>query len=885
MTSARWFGVGKCLSWAAMLLVALSSVACGSDSNGSVPGTGGAPESPEGPPATDMGGEPNVGEGGAGNPVTPGELVCKNDEDCSTREKPVCDQVLGCVACQYDWDCPAGHRCDDNECFEKQACATDGDCTRDPARPVCDAVQQLCVGCREDAECGEGKRCEASDCVAFEACTNSRDCAGGKVCSRAVGACVGCVVDGDCGAGSACVNDACVPTCGSDKDCLGVGMLCDQQVKRCVECLSHDDCPTQYFCGASGRCSLDTCEQGQTRCDGTQVLGTCSKDGDAFVGSTCAGDTRCREQDEVSAACEPLVCTPGAITCAAERDAVERCSADGFELELSERCGEGEICRSGSCVEVVCAPGTFVCEGATLSECNSDGSELIFRQSCTGEDYSGCDADAGQCRPRTCFATQPVCEGNVATFCKQDGSGGEPGGTDCDLSGEACFNGTCQAKLCTGAYSCQGSTLKRCVSNGTALSPQAECNFATLCDATAGKCIQPTCTPGAFVCDGTVATRCKADGSGYQPGGEDCSASNQVCDGGGCLPKGCTPGATFCQGGSPQKCGASGATYEPTDTCQTFEYCSETSTVCQADLCKAGAAVCNGNLATTCQSDGSGPLAGGVDCAATSKVCENGACVAVSCTPGVLSCQGEAVYQCNAKGTGTTLYDSCSLAEFCDTSGETTACSPDLCSSGAVGCNGEVISVCATNGGAWVSPGTDCKATSQVCTLGGTCAAEEVATQGTTTYSLSATNAAALSAFRTTTARKLTKLEVHASFGGLQKVTWVVYEKRVGADAYDLVYQKVTAQTMPVAGLLASPPLDFLLAKGKSYAVGAHIAGVARFGYMSSASASYLAKASFVVAAFAPSRSSGAAQPNSSITPSSEYSDKLFVRFTTAVAP
>lgn len=875
------FGVGKCLSWAALLLVALSAAACSSDSGGGLPGAGGAGADS----GVDAGGEPGVGEGGAGSPVTPGELVCKGDEDCKSREKPVCDQVEGCVACQYDWDCPAGHRCSDNECFEKQPCATNGDCTRDALHSVCDALQQLCVGCREDGECGAGKRCEASVCVAFEACTNSRDCQSGKVCNRAVGACVGCVVDGDCGAGSACVNNACVPTCASDKECLGLGLLCNQQVSRCVECLGNQDCPSQYFCAASGRCTLDSCEQGQARCENEQALGTCSEAGDVFVGSTCPGDTRCVEEDDVTAKCEPLACVPGGRACNADDTAVEQCSADGLKVDSTEPCGEGKLCSLGTCVDVVCTPGTFSCQNNSLYECGRAGTAVLLKENCGNVNVKTCDADAGECRMRACYPNQLVCEGNFATRCRTDGLGGEPGGTDCSATGAACYDGSCHPKLCSTAYACEGSVLQKCEANGTSLSWVDDCDYATLCDAAAGKCILPTCSPGAFVCDGNVATRCKADGSGYAAGGVDCSASNQVCDGGGCLPKGCTPGATFCQGGSPQKCSASGATYEPTDTCQSYEYCSETSTLCQSDQCQAGAAICSGTIATTCQSDGSGPVAGGVDCATTSKVCEGGACVPVTCSPGKLACQGESVFQCNAAGTGTDLYDSCSTSEFCDVGGEAPACSPDVCSAGSVGCNGEVISTCASNGGTWLDPGTNCKATSQVCVLGGTCAAEEVATQGSTTYTETVSNGTVLSGFRALTARKLTKLEAYGSFGGLQKLTWVVYQKRVGSESYDLVYQKVTAQTMPSEGLLTSPALDFVLEKGKSYAVGVHIAGTARVGYMWSSSGTYLAKASFIAAPISPLPQSATAQPAVTISAYSDYYYQSYLRFTTAVAP
>lgn len=870
-------GVGKCVSWAAagLLLVASSSLAaCGSDpeptpqspqtgqagEGGSEPSTGGSPTTggSNGEPQAGTGASSGSGAtGGSDSPVTPGDLVCNADADCHSAEKPVCDQVKGCVACQYDWDCPANHRCNDNQCFEKHPCESAADCKKDAGHPVCDAVQQLCVGCREDADCGDGKRCDASECVAFEACSNSRACKDGKVCDRQLGACVACVVDGDCGEGSACVHNACVPTCHSDKECLGIGLLCDAALGRCVECVGHGDCPEQYFCAAGGHCTLDVCEKDQARCNSEHELGTCAAVGDQFVGSTCGGDTRCVE-DGKTASCVPLTCSPGSTQCSDDLGSLVHCSADGLTIASTEPCPDGQACDAGACHDVQCPPNGAVCDENYLYHCNAAGTDLVLDKYCGN---GSCDEETGTCKARVCTPSAPACDGTVATVCAPDGLALLPGGTDCATSDQACYNGACAPIVCEGSYACSGSLLQQCKNNGTALTPVKDCGFAALCDATGAKCTKPTCTPSSFVCDGNVATRCKADGSGYADGGTDCAKQDKVCDGGGCLPKVCTPGAAFCAGGNPQQCSASGATYEANDVCSASEYCAEGSSYCLYDKCTANSALCNGNLATTCASDGSGPVAGGSDCSTTGQVCENGACKAITCTPGAYSCQGEAVYVCNKNGTGTSLYDSCYSYEFCDSSAGTAVCSPDVCSAGALGCNGEVISTCGANGGSWTKPGTDCKATSQVCITGGTCAAQEVATQSATTSSVKVTNQTSLAAFRALTSRKLTKLEVSASFAGLQKLTWVVYQKRDNASTFDLVYQTVTAQSQAVLGVIASPALDFTFESGKSYAVGVHIAGGATVSY------SYYgagAAAAFVTGSFA-STAGGGSQPDASI--------------------
>jgi len=311
---------------------------------------------------------------------------------------------------------------------------------------------------------------------------------------------------------------------------------------------------------------------------------------------------------------------------------------------------------------------------------------------------------------------------------------------------------------------------------------------------------------------------------------------------------------------------------------------SEGSSYCLLDKCTAGAAVCNGTLATACQSDGSGPVAGGTDCAATNQICEAGACKSVMCTSGALTCQGEAVYACNANGTGTVLSKTCLAAEFCDTSGEKPACSPDICTAAALGCDGEVISTCGANGGSWTSPGTDCKATSQVCILGGTCGAEESATQGTITYgSQPYPNDTQLAVLRTLTPRKLTKIELQASFPGLQKLTWVVYQKRAGVETFDLVYQKVTAQSQAALAAITSPVLDFELEKGKTYAIGVHITGTATVLYQYSATPTlYVAKAAFIATSYA-AVAGGSTSPEATLATPSSTPYKTYLKLTTVL--
>jgi hypothetical protein len=542
------------------------------------------------------------------------------------------------------------------------------------------------------------------------------------------------------------------------------------------------------------------------------------------------------------------------------------CDDTGLAAASTEPCGSGQICVSGACKDVVCTPNAGSCDGQDLYRCSADGATKTKLQTCLST-YR-CNADAVRCDAPQCLANQPVCNGALLSTCAADGTGPVAGGTACP-NGQACAGTQCAPVVCTGAYQCSADgLLYQCTNQGTTESLVGVCGSPALCDAVAGKCVAPKCTPGAFVCNGNVATRCKADGSDFESDGTDCAAQNQVCDGGGCLPPVCTSNAYFCQAGNVQRCSTSGATYTQVDLCQASEFCTNGVQFCQLDKCTANGPVCNGNVATTCAADGSGPVPGGTDCSSSNQICVAGACKSVVCTPGSLSCQQDALYQCATNGTGTTLYNTCATSQFCDSSGETPACVADICVAGKLGCNGEVISTCAANGGSWTNPGTNCAASSQVCVLGGTCAAQETSVQGSPTSPGAYTSESAFAGFRALTTRKLTQVEVYAAVSGLQKFTWVVYQKRSNSSTYDLVYQKVTAQTAATAGFISSGALNYTFSVGKSYLVGVHVAGPVTY-YQSFSTP--LLSGSYVVSPFAALYPDGT-QPATSLVPTSSFS-------------
>ena len=226
---------------------------------------------------------------------------------------------------------------------------------------------------------------------------------------------------------------------------------------------------------------------------------------------------------------------------------------------------------------------------------------------------------------------QASCNGDIAAVCKADGTGYEPG-KDCSVAGDACYNGVCLPKICeVGKKFCQDGHSQSCLNNGTTSSRYKYCSSSEYCDADTGWCDGDRCTPSAATCNGDIATTCASDGGNYVDGGTDCTLSGKVCDAGACKKKICEPSTYSCDGNIVNRCSTTGASKSVTRTCSDTYHCVEGSSSCKADVCADGAAVCDGERATTCEADGSGYVAGGTNCAASSKYCSAGKCS--SCDP------------------------------------------------------------------------------------------------------------------------------------------------------------------------------------------------------------------------------------------------------------
>jgi hypothetical protein len=235
-----------------------------------------------------------------------------------------------------------------------------------------------------------------------------------------------------------------------------------------------------------------------------------------------------------------------------------------------------------------------------------------------------------------------------------------------------------------------------------------------VCNADGTTTVVKTCSASQVCSEGV----CIAGGTGV--GGSSGTGGNDpgICDNGACTGATCLPNTRFCQAGSVWKCDSTGTNSKLSQSCAKSQFCREAddSATCSDQACTAGEKVCDGDIATSCEADGSGPKAGGTDCAATKQACYLGACQDTACTAGMKVCQDGDVYLCAKNGTDTSLLADCPNGTVCD--GAKLACTPKVCDIGSIGCDGTRAVTCNAFGSGWDPAATDCAADSQVCVAG-----------------------------------------------------------------------------------------------------------------------------------------------------------------------
>jgi len=541
--------------------------------------------------------------------------------------------------------------------------------------------------------------------------------------------------------------------------------------------------------------------------------GTKSTPGGDGPGAGSGGDSGFAGSGSGSA----TACIAGAKRC--EGQSIKQCDDAGVRETTVQTCQAGETCSNGACSGNLCVPGTSTCKDGAVWKCDENGVSARAEQCAIGL-FCRVDGEVASCSAQACTPNQPVCDGNIATTCRGDGSGTATGGVDCSKSKRACDGGQCRDVVCTdGEKSCQHGDVYLCSHNGTSTSPFAACRSDEVCDATMGSCRKRLCDPGKVTCDGTRASTCNEFGSAWLPGSVDCATDGKICVSGSCKKQICAANRSFCQDGNVYSCDSSGANAMLSQTCNPqTEHCAtysgSSNGYCKSNDCKAGETVCADNAIKVCNADGSLP-ASGTACGDT-QYCENAQCKDRPCVPGNYFCKDSNVYYCDFSAPFVSLAQICDSDTACKAAGSSGAnCVPLACSPSSTACIGDKIGTCAADGQSLSAVTTDCTATTSVCTAALKCEKSATDTVGAIeTPEIINASTVVGDVIDVDSTRKLTELQTQLVLTGPRDLRWIVYE--LTGQMYVAKYDKLVAGATG-AGLISSGPLNYKLSAGKRY--------------------------------------------------------------------
>jgi len=403
--------------------------------------------------------------------------------------------------------------------------------------------------------------------------------------------------------------------------------LCNPKLGRCDTCTLGDyrcEGDSLQTCGASlaqwdtacterGRCNLNTrscraCEPGDVQCRGA-VIEKCN-DAQAWEPrETCATAELCESQTRKEAQClKPACDVPGKHLCDGKR--LFRCAMGRDRTFLVEECRSEALCdsalanadneakRPAHCKAATCEPEQWSCDGATLRQCNPQGTgyasmtacmspELCNPKtksctSCTKGEYYCAGAVLLQCRDRGAWMTHRLCAS--AALCK-------PALGQCDLP-------TCSS---AGNATCDGNNdLFVCTARLTTEKVKPTCATAALCNALAARCDPPVCKAGAVRCGPeNRLQQCDSTALAWVNAEKEACSAELPCN----LPAGscavCRVGEARCNDLDLEICTPQG--WERKDHCATPELCDPTdSTACQTPKCRVGEFKCEGQILSRC---------------------------------------------------------------------------------------------------------------------------------------------------------------------------------------------------------------------------------------------------------------------------------------------
>lgn len=369
-------------------------------------------------------------------------------------------------------------------------------------------------------------------------------------------------------------------SCSGDDDCSG--QVCDPATSTCVECLQPSDC-----------------DQGEQCIDKRCV-----------APSNCTNSLDCVSAPGGRNICDPI--TQLCVQCVAPED-----------------CPENNDCLLNQCVPFTPCVNSLDCQGGQVCDPSTSRCvECVDSADCDAEDFCA----GGKCRPgcdsdNDCTPLGLLCDRD-AGYCVECTKT-----ADC-AEDHYCSLGECLADACSAGYErCQAGGITTCSDTGDRWLPVVDCPNDTTCvqAGAMATCDAWVCEPGSTKCDaaGEKLEECSADGLTVAKT-TDCTATGQVCADDQCKSLVCVPSQYSCVGNEYRHCDADGLGYTVAQVCTSAQYCDPTSG-CRAQVCTPNQPTCDGDRATTCNANGSGTNPGGTNCAASGKVCSNGACV--DCAP------------------------------------------------------------------------------------------------------------------------------------------------------------------------------------------------------------------------------------------------------------
>ncbi len=471
---------------------------------------------------------------------------CASDADCTSDPAgPRCKLTTHtCVPCLGNQDCNLGQVCVGFACISANGSCSDDTACQDPT-PHCDTAAGQCVACLDDTQCGGGQSCQNHTCAANSSgCTADSQChTGAPKCDLTSGQCVACLSTSDCGDPTlVCQANACVAApsgCQGDGDCSGATPHCDPGSHQCVGCTSTAQCTSPDVCTGNACVAPAAGCTSDLDCASHASTPKCDTASGACVGCLVGGDCASGLCDPTSHACQPG-CASSA-NCAAPTSHCDLTSHSCVACVADGDCAQGQICQGGACqagcsTKADCAAPTGACDLTSHScvACVAD-SDCAANQACTNNACVPTGTSGGQpCGTGGVCPTGQLClteSGGTTQLCHPQCDPYNPGST--------CGTGTVCAWV---GFDSSGATAGACVPKsggdaaGTVCQSASDCENDLLClpvSATQSKCVA-MCDPSGGTCGS--GDSCHSLEAYY-----DATAGN-VLSVGACLPSGSTFG-------------------------------------------------------------------------------------------------------------------------------------------------------------------------------------------------------------------------------------------------------------------------------------------------------------------------------------------------------